>query len=260
MEMSSYPAGTPSWVDLTTSDPEGARAFYGALFGWDFDIGGPETGHYTMCRLRGQDVAGLGGMPAPEGMPTVWTTYLASDDVQATGKLVTDSGGTLIMEPMQVMEFGSMLIGTDPVGAAFGAWQAGTITGAQLVNEPGSIVWNELATPDLDAAQAFYSKLFDYGWDDVDTGEGGPRYRTFSVGGRTVGGALQMDEQWQGVPPHWMLYFEVGDVDAAVESVQRLGGGVGVPPTDSAFGRFAVVSDPQGAHFTVMASTAPNQQ
>jgi uncharacterized protein len=246
-EVTSYAPGTPSWVDLQTSDPEGARAFYGELFGWDIEVGPPETGSYGMARLRGHAVAGLGGEP-PEGAPTAWTTYIATDDVDGTVKRITDAGGRVMMEPMDIMDQGRMAIASDPTGAAFGLWQPGAMPGASLVNEPGSVSWNELSTGDLQAAKRFYSAVFGYGWDDVDTGEGGPPYATFSVGGPGVGGAMQMD----GLPPHWTPYFAVEDTDAAVATVRRLGGSVMMEPTDSPYGRFAAVADPQGGMFCLI--------
>ncbi len=260
-EVKSYAPGTPSWVDLMTSDPEGARAFYGELFGWEFEIGGPETGNYTMCRVRGGSVAGMGGQPAPDGMPTAWTTYMAIDDADAAARRAADSGGTLTMEPLDVGAEGRMALATDPTGAVFGIWQAGNHTGASLVNEPGALSWNELATRDLDAARRFYSAVFGYGWEDVDTGPEGPPYATFSVGGQAVGGAMQMGDQYAAeVPSYWMPYFGVADPDAATATGQRLGGSVMMPPTDSPYGRFAVLRDPQGGVFTVIGMAAPTEQ
>jgi hypothetical protein len=252
-EVTSYAAGTPSWVDLMTSDPEAARGFYGELFGWDYEIGPPDTGHYTMVRLRGRNVAGMGGDPAGEGMPTVWTTYIAVDDLDAAAQRVGDNGGQVMMGPMDVMTAGRMAIASDPTGAVFGMWQAGDHIGASLVNEPGAITWNELATRDLDAVQTFYAAVFGYDWSDEETGEGGPPYKAFKVGDRMVGGALQMTEQWPAeIPAHWMPYFGVTDTDTAAATAQRLGGSVLVQPTDSPYGRFAVLRDPQGAVFTIM--------
>jgi len=247
-----YAAGTPSWVDLMTSDPEGARGFYGQMFGWEFDIGPAETGHYTICKLHGQYVAGIGGEPAPQGMPTAWTTYIATDDVDGAAKRIHDAGGRLNMEPMDVMDQGRMAIAADPTGAVFGLWQAGEHPGASLVNQPGAVAWNELATRDLDAVRAFYTAVFGYDWEDVDTG-GGPRYATFWVGGRMVGGAMQMNEQWPAnIPSHWMVYFAVDDADATAAGAQRLGGGTISPPMDSPYGRFTQLRDPQGGVFTAI--------
>jgi predicted enzyme related to lactoylglutathione lyase len=260
-EVTSYAPGTPSWVDLQTSDPEGARAFYGELFGWELEVGGPETGNYALARLRGHNVAGLGGEPAPQGMPTAWTTYFATDDVDGTVKRITDAGGQVMIEPMDVMDQGRMAIASDPTGAVFGLWQAGKMPGASLVNEPGTLSWNELATRDLDGARRFYAAVFGHGWDDVDTGEGGPPYATFSVQGRSVGGGMQMDDSWPAqVPAHWRPYFTVDDTDAAVAAVGRLGGSVQMPPTDSPYGRMAAVSDPQGGNFSVIQSPPESAQ
>jgi predicted enzyme related to lactoylglutathione lyase len=250
-EVSSYAPGTPSWVDLGTSDPEGARRFYGGLFGWDFDIGSAETGHYTNCTLRGRRVAGIGGEPAPDGTPTAWTTYIATADIEATGKLVADNGGTLLMEPLDVMPYGRMSVASDPTGAVFGSWQAGEHPGPELVNEPGAVNWNELATRDLDRAMEFYGNVYGYDWQPMDAP--GARYFTFAVDGKVVGGSIEMDDVWPAeIPSHWMVYFTVADTEATVARAEQLGGAVSVPPTDSPQGPFAVLRDPQGGVFSVI--------
>ncbi len=247
-----YAAGTPSWVDLATSDPDAARSFYGTLFGWEFEVGGPEQGGYTMCRLRGQNVAGIG--EATTAMPPAWTTYLASDDVAAAAGRIEAAGGSVLMGPMEIAPAGHMVFGSDPTGAVFGLWQPIEHIGASLVNEPGSIVWNELATRDLDRAADFYSEAVGWTWEDADTGEGGPRYRTYAVDGTMVGGALEMTDAWPAdLPSHWMPYFAVEDADAAAAAAERAGGTIVQPPMDTPYGRICVVRDPQGAVFTVMA-------
>lgn len=251
-EVTSYAPGTPCWVDLLTSDPEGARAFYGPLFGWEFQIGGPEYGGYVTCTLDDRTVAGIAGDPAPEGLPTAWTTYLASQDAAALARRITEHGGKLMMEPLDIPGMGVMLVAFDPQGAAFGVWQGSGLIGSQVVNQPGAIVWNELATRDLAAAQDFYSAVVDLGWKPEDTGPGGPPYAMFEVDGKVVGGALEMDEGWGDVPPHWRPYFEVADTDAASTSVERLGGQVLSPPRDSSYGRTAKLADPQGGAFSVI--------
>lgn len=256
-EFSSYQPGVPSWIDLTTRDPEGARTFYGALFGWEFDIGPAEFGHYVTCRLRGKDVAGIGGEPAPEGAPTGWVTYLASADAAETARRIGEHGGKVMMGPMDIPEQGSMLLAFDPAGALFGVWQAGSHIGAALANEPGTITWNELSAPDLNAAQAFYGAVFDHSWAPVDTG-GGPRYATFAPPGRdaasdSVGGAIEVG----GIPAHWMPYFGVADTDAAVATVTGLGGTVVTPAADTPFGRCATVRDPESNALTLIQVSQP---
>lgn len=255
-EVTTYAPGTPAWADLATTDPHGARDFYGELFGWEFDVGPEESGRYTMCRLGGHNVAGMVGKPV-ENMPTAWTTYIATHDADVVAQRIGDHGGNVFMGPMDVLDQGRLVVATDPTGAVFGLWQAGEHVGATLVNVPGTVIWNELITRDLDAAQEFYSAVFGYEWAEEDTGEGGPRYRTFALEGRTVGGAMQLPgHEPPGVPSHWGVYFGVADTDAAVATVERLGGGVQLPPTESPYGRLAWVRDPQGGVFSVISARA----
>jgi predicted enzyme related to lactoylglutathione lyase len=252
-EVTSYAPGTPCWVDLMTSDPDGARGFYGGLFGWELEIGPPETGYYTQARVRGLAVAAIGGQPKPDELPVAWTTYLATDDVDDTTKRILENGGTVTMAPLDVGEEGRMAVAVDPTGAVFGLWQAGRHLGAALTNEPNTPCWNELGTRDLDRARRFYSDVFGYEWEDVDTGPDGPPYATFSVGGRIVGGSYVMGEQMPAdVPPNWMVSFAVADTDATVARTQELGGGVNMPAVDSPYGRYAVLRDPQGGVFSVI--------
>jgi uncharacterized protein len=248
-----YAQGVPCWVDLMSSDPEAARAFYAGLFGWDIQVGGEDTGYYSIALLEGRSVAGIGGQPAPEGMPTAWTTYLAVDDLDATAAAFTGAGGSLMMPPMDVMDIGRMAIGVDPTGGAVGLWQAGTHLGAYLVNQPGCVVWNDLNTRALDTASAFFAEVMGYTYDDMGDG-GDSRYKIIKVGDRACGGMMEMGAGFPPeVPPHWMTYFAVADTDAAVAKITELGGTLMMGPTDAPFGRFAVVSDPQGGVFTVLA-------
>jgi predicted enzyme related to lactoylglutathione lyase len=252
-EVKSYAPGTPCWVDLTTSDPDGARAFYSSLFGWELEVGPAETGYYAQAKARGLPVAGINGQPKPDELPVAWMTYLATDDLDDTVKRVLENGGTVTMAPMEVMGQGRMAIAIDPTGAAFGLWEAGAHFGAALMNEPGAVCWNELGTRDLGGARRFYSAVFGYEWEDVDTGEGGPEYATFAVEGRAVGGAYTMsDDMPAEVPPSWMADFAVEDADATVAKAEELGGGVNMPAVDSPYGRFAILRDTQGGVFSVI--------
>jgi predicted enzyme related to lactoylglutathione lyase len=256
-ERTAYLEGTPSWVDLMTTDPEGARAFYGPLFAWEFEIDpDPQTGNYTTCRLGGKRVAGMGGQPTEAGMPTVWTTYFAADDADKISERIAEHGGNVLMPPMDVMDAGRMAMATDREGAAFGLWQAGTHTGAELVNVPGAFVWNELVTRDLDGGTAFYADVLGLRWDDYETGEGGPRYRVANSSKGVVAGAMQMGSEFPPeVPSHWATYFAVEDVPATVASATELGGSVVAPVMDTPQGPMAVLLDPQGGQFSIIAMT-----
>lgn len=247
-----WPDGTPAWVDLMVPDRHRARDFYGPLFGWEFDEGSAETGYYTMALKNGHPVAGIGEqMEGQSGMPIVWTTYIAVDDVQASAAKAKDAGGQLFMEPMDVMGFGQMAIVADPTGAVFGMWQAGSHTGANLVNEPGGITWNELLTRDFSAAKDFYATVFGYSYGDM-SGEGFT-YATLDLGGNSVGGIGNLDPSLPAeVPAHWLTYFCVEDTDAAVEKLQELGGTVQSEATDTPYGRMAVVQGLNGESFALM--------
>jgi predicted enzyme related to lactoylglutathione lyase len=246
-----YAPGVPMWVDLGTSDLEAAKRFYGGLFGWDFVSADPDAGGYGFFNLNGKMVAGAGPLMS-EQQPVAWSTYIDSADADATVAKAREAGGTVIVEPMTVMEAGRMAFVLDPTGAAIGIWQPLGHAGAELANEPGSFTWNELATRDIEAAKAFYKAVF--GWDG-DTNPFGPTtYTEFKLAGRTIGGMREMGEMDPpSVPPHWLVYFAVGDTDASAAKVSESGGTVLVPPTTIDPGRFSVVTDPQGATFGVIA-------
>lgn len=251
-ERTSYQEGTPCWVDLASSDPADARAFYGDLLGWEFDIGGEEFGYYTMAKVRGKNVAGLAGQFMPDS-PVAWTTYFAADDADKTAAKIREHGGAVLMEPMDVPGSGRMAMATDPGGAVFGLWQAAGHVGAQLVNEPGAVVWNELGTRDLVAAADFYAAVLGVTLEDMDTGGEGPGYKTLHVDGGMVAGAMQLDDSWPaGTRPQWTPYFVVADADAAVARAGELGAGVVAPPIDTPYGRFGVLTDRQGGVFAVI--------
>jgi predicted enzyme related to lactoylglutathione lyase len=251
MEMTSYEPGTPSWVDLGTSDPAAAARYYGELFGWDVRDMGPDAGGYRMALLRGKPVAGIGPLQQPDAPPW-WTSYVTVADTDTTAKVVRDAGGTVLLEPMDVMTAGRMAVFADPSQAVFAAWQPREHIGAGLVTEPGALCWNELATRQPDLVVPFYRAVF--GW-AADTQPMGPiAYTQWTLGGKPVGGMMPMDdENWpDDIPSHWMVYFAVEDTDATVAKASELGGTVSVPPTDIPPGRFAVLNDAQGAVFSVL--------
>lgn len=251
MEMTSYQPGTPSWVDLSVPDPNAAVDFYGTLFGWQVPEAMPDTGGYRIAEVRGLPVAGIGPQ-MQQGMPPVWTTYVATADADATAKAVTEAGGQTLVAPMDVMDIGRMAVFADPTGAVVSAWQAGNFAGARLVNEPVSLSWNELATREPEPAIAFYRAVF--GWDARTTEMGPTSYTEWLLDGRSVAGMMPMDDSFPAeVPAHWRVYFAVADADATVARTTELGGTVFMEPMDIPQGRFAALGDPQGAMFNVIA-------
>lgn len=250
------PPGTVGWFDLMTSDPSAAYAFYGKLFTWSFEMGPPESGGYVMCMSAGRPAAGIGALPPGAPQPPSWTTYFISADADATAARIVEGGGKVMMGPMDVMEEGRMLIASDPAGAVFGVWQPKRHVGAQVRNEHGGMSWCEVNTRDAEATAGFYAKVFDLEARRLDMP--GVVYFTLHQGATTVGGSLQMDANWPAeVPPHWMPYFEVTDVDESCRELTEAGGKVCVPPFDTPYGRIAVINDPQGAAFSLMTPPPP---
>ncbi len=251
-----WPPGTPCWVDLGVTDIPKARAFYSALFGWEIQDTPPEAGGYSMGEIAGQPVAGIG---ASQGdMPIFWTTYLASEDADLTAAKIKAAGGQVMMDPFDVMDVGRMFIAVDPGGAFFGVWQARTHTGVRLANEPGSLIWSENMSRDYEANKAFYGSVFGYHFGDI--GAEGMQYSTLDIDGKPVGGIGEIgSDQPAQTPASWRTYFAVADTDAAVAKVTELGGRLIAPAWDSPYGRMAVVSDDQGAVFSLM-SVEPEQQ
>src|SRR5947209_3234799 len=148
MEMASYPEGTPCIVDLQTPDPAAVTPFYTALFGWEI-AHFPDVEHGpSLMTLRGRHVATIAPIPPGIEQPSLplWNTYLAVDDADRVAALVEPSGGTLVAEPFDALDKGRIAVIKDPSGGQVSLWQAGTVHGAQLVNEPGALCWNELAT------------------------------------------------------------------------------------------------------------------
>jgi predicted enzyme related to lactoylglutathione lyase len=190
-EGTGYAHGVPSWVDLGTTDVEDAKRFCGAVFGWEAEDMPTDQGMpYTMFSKNGKVVAGMGSISpeqAAAGVPPVWSTYLNVDNVDEAIAKVTEAGGTVVMSAMDVMGSGRMAFVADPTGAAFGLWEAGTHTGAQLVNEHGSFGWNELLTDDTEAAAEFYADAFGYRAEVSETPNG--PYTAFWVEGNVEGNA-----------------------------------------------------------------------
>jgi uncharacterized protein len=252
----SYAQGTPNWVDLQTTDQAAAKAFYREVFGWNYDDQPMEEGAvYSIAQLGGANVAAIAPQ-SPElraaGAPPMWNTYLAVDSVDEVAAKVGPAGGTLAMEPFDVMDAGRMAFILDPSGAAVALWQANQHIGSSLVNEPGTVIWNELITDDP-ATVNFYEQVL--GVTTVTADMGADKYTMFQVDGKEVGGTTP--PMMAGVPNHWHVYFAVADADATAARIQGLGGSVMVAPFDTPIGKMAVVTDPQGAVFSLFQPAAP---
>jgi predicted enzyme related to lactoylglutathione lyase len=258
-ERTKYEHGTFCWVDLSAHDMDAAVAWYGGLFGWTLEIqpshGGPP---YGMFFQDGKPVAGIGQLSdemKQRGVPPTWNNYVSVDDAAAIEKRVVELGGSVVFPTMKANEAGWLAFFTDPSGAMFAVWQAGEHCGANLVNEPGTFCWNELASKDVAASREFYGDLF--GWTFKSDG-GSPDYTEFCVGEQVGGGMLPMQPEWGEMPPYWMVYFCVDDIESSTNKVAETGGKVLMPPkTIDHVGTFSVVQDPQGAVFSLIKLEIP---
>lgn len=280
-----WPAGTPCWVELATPDVRAAHDLYRAVLGWDAAApddtrapddataapdGTSELSRRVIATKRGAATAAIGPLPSPDAAPA-WTLSFATDDAAATATAITEAGGHVLLGPVDVTapdgvgapDDGSAtawsLVATDPSGAVFGAWQAGTRIGAALVNEPGGLVWEDLTTPDPTGARTFYSAVFGWRWAALPEGIGGSDMAGYTM---FLPSAIGDDAPLGGVdgtdlagPARWLATFAVDDADLAAATVLAAGGTVVEPPEDTDFGRFAVLDDPAGARFGVITIT-----
>lgn len=258
MAEASFQAGAPCWLDLMTSNTEGAKAFYGPLLRWDFQTGDEALyGGYVMALLNGQPVAGImQKQPEQADFPDLWSTYLGTDDAEATMRAVTEAGGNVLFGPMEVPGQGHMGMVQDPTGAAVGTWQPAGMRGYGLVYEPGAPYWHELFTRDFGASLDFYSAAF--GW-DVSVVSDSDEFRYATLGADAAARAGVMDASSflpEGVPAHWRVYFGVEDARAAAEVVAQLGGTVLSGPEDTPYGTIVTIQDPFGAQL-LLASGYP---
>jgi predicted enzyme related to lactoylglutathione lyase len=271
-ERDGYIPGVPSWLDTSQPDPEAAVSFYSGLFGWEFeDVMPPGSeGKYFIARLRGLDAAAVGSIP--EGAPpmAMWNTYIWVESADETASKVRDAGGTVAMEPFDVMNAGRMAVFMDPEGAAFCVWEAREHKGAQIVNEHGSVNFNSLNTRNAEDAKRFYNSVF--GWQTIALGGDAemwtlPGYgdylerdnpdlrKNMKEGGAPAGfedvvaTINPIPDDQPDTPPHWSVTFAVDDADAAASKATELGGTVIVPPFDAPWVRMTFISDPQGATF-----------
>jgi predicted enzyme related to lactoylglutathione lyase len=252
-EITTYEHGTPSWVDLATTDLPEAEKFYGSLFGWEKEhspIGDDQV--YSMQKLRGKYVAAIYEQmqeQKEQGLPPHWGTYIAVNDVDSIAARVKKLGGTVVVEPMDVMDAGRMSLLMDPEGAVFAVWQAKEHQGAGLVNEAGTLCWNELVASDIEKSAEYYSELFGVSAEDMS---GPMEYKMIKVGENQVAGIFKKTPEMKDMSSYWSVYFAVDDCDATVEKAKKMNAEVLVSPTDFPSGRFAMLRDPQGATFSVI--------
>ncbi|MBB4634761.1 VOC family protein [Longimicrobium terrae] len=259
--INAYPAGSFCWLDMGANDLAVAERFYTALFGWTTDRTqfGPDEGDvYLRMKLHGRAAAAIYPLDPGQKMervPSAWLSYLAVDDAEAAAARAVELGATLLAEPFDVMDEGRMVLLTDPSHATVALWEAKEHRGAEVRDEPGAATWTELATRDLAKAERFYTGLL--GW-TADTFTRGPvPYTLFLRDGEPVAGMLRLAQSMDGIPPHWMPFFAVTDVEGDLRRAEEMGAVRLVGPEPLAgVGRFATMQDPQGAAFSILQRTS----
>jgi uncharacterized protein len=260
MEFTSYQPGTFSWVDLATSDQNSAKAFYAEILGWSYvdNPMGDDT-FYTMAQTDGKDAAGIFKLPAEQaamGIPPHWQSYVTVESAEAAAEKAKGLGANILMEPFDVFTSGRMAAIQDPGGAVFNVWEPKDNIGAGIANCPGAFCWNELFTKDLEGSKAFYTGMFDWTADTMDMGH--MQYTSFKRDDRGMAGMLEINPEWGAIPPHWNVYLTVEDCNASLEKVASLGGKPLDAPRDIPnVGRFAMITDPQGATCALISLTNP---
>ncbi len=278
-----YPPGVPCWIDTTQPDPDLAAAFYGGLFGWEFSDAMPPGSDvkYLLARIRGRDVAAISSLPPGAPPRPAWNTYVGVDSADETAARVLAAGGQVAMQPLDVMDAGRMAAFTDPEGAVFCVWQAKDHKGAQVVNEHGTVNFNNLNTRNVEAAKAFYGAVF--GWETLDLGPGGAMWRLAGYGDHleeadpglregmasmgappgfedVVAALNSLTDDQPDVPPNWSVTFAVDDADATAQRAVELGGELLAPPFDAPWVRMSVIRDPQGATFIASQFVPENRE
>jgi len=241
------------WVELATTDQNGAKEFYSSLFGWspvDSPMGA--NGYYTRFKQNGGDAAAAFTMNAQEQsmIPPHWSLYISVENADDTAKRAAEGGATVIEPPFDVMTIGRMAVIQDPTGAIFNIWQRKDHSGITVAGENGTFCWADLSTPDPGRAKQFYEGLF--GWKIGPSEPYPPEYLVVQNAGKPIAGIPPAAHRNPAVPPHWMLFFQVSDVDGLAAKAKQLGGKEHMAPMSVGGARLSVLADPQGAAFSIL--------
>ena len=249
VQPSTMPHGRFVWYDLMTTDPEGARRFYGEVVGWGTEPFG-DSGYQMWTTVNGP----IGGFvqlqpnQVEQGVPAHWLPYVCVRSVDESAKQAESLGGRTLYGPEDIPTVGRFAVIADPQGAMIALFTPSDQPPAASA-EPrlGEFSWHELTTTDHRAAFEFYQAMF--GWEKMQEMDMGPAgmYMMYGQNGQMYGGMFDLTPEMP-MPPAWTCYAQVSDADAAAEKVKALGGTVLVGPMEVPGGdRIAMFTDPQGA-------------
>jgi len=250
--------GQFAWYDLVTSDVAAARKFYPAVTRWGTQQWQPD---YMMWTAQGAPFADITQMSSEQmaATPPHWLGYVTVDDVDSSAARVQLLGGEVKVGPEDIPEVGRYAIIQDPQGAMIAIFKSQN-AGEGWDGTPalGRFSWHELMTTDIHAAFRFYSGVF--GWEnmeEMDMGPGLGTYLEYGKGGKMFGGVFARRPEHGDMPPNWIFYVNVADLDGALKATTRGGGSVKMGPMEVPGGsRVATCSDPQGTLFALHQSPA----
>lgn len=252
-----HPAGSFCWVELATTDQTAAKSFYTSLFGWsvvDSPIGPDDF--YSMFKLAGRDTGAAYTMrkeQRAQGVPPHWMVYIAVDNADQSVSKAAQAGGTVLAPAFDVMEVGRMAVVQDPTGAIISLWQPKSHAGTTIGGVDNTFCWADLSTPDPERAGKFYSELF--GWQLMKDEKDPSGYIHIKNGDSFIGGIPPATHRNPNAPPHWLIYFQVAEAEAATSKAGKLGGKILMPARKMEnVGVWSIVADPQGAVFALFKS------
>ena len=243
-----YRHGTPCWVDLATTDPSGAKAFYAGLFGWEYEdeeMGEMGIGVYSMAMLDGAAAAAIYGSGPGQirsDGAAKWNVYVSVNDVDTVVERVAANGGAVLAGSRCVDRAGRVAVISDPTGCVTTLWEAGEFAGCGVMSEAGAFVWAEHLSTDRAASVRFLEAVV-----GVETAAARDEHAAEYL--------AQMPDRMieEGVASEWYVYFQVADHDESAGYVQRHGGRLMAEAEEIAgFGRMVVARDPQGADFCIV--------
>jgi uncharacterized protein len=250
-----YRPGSFCWAELATSNAPAAKKFYTELFGWTVLDSQPVSGMtYSLLHLDGKEIAALYQLSENQQIhktPSSWLPYVSVENVDRIVDQARTMGGLVLAEPRDAHEAGRLAILQDPAGAKFAVWKANQNIGARLIDQVGTICWNELSTSDALLAGTFYSNLF--GWGRQIQQMDKLEYTILVNEDEPAGGMYEIFPARESIPSHWLVYFAVEDCESSVDHATRMGARILTPPKEiTEVGQFCVMNDPQGATFAVI--------
>jgi predicted enzyme related to lactoylglutathione lyase len=243
------------WFELLTTDMAAAEKFYSAVVGWTtvpFE-GSPQP--YKMWMRNGEaPIGGLMNIPPGMNFPPHWEMYVGVDKLEDAVSSIERAGGRALSEVIEVPNIGRMRTMTDPQGAVFAVYEpsAPDQMPPEAAPEVGDVSWLELVTTDSAAAKGFYHDQFH--WKDTESFDMGPMgtYHMFGRNLGPMGGMFTKPPEMGQVPPNWLLYFRVPEINAGADRIKANGGQILNGPMEVPGGDWIVqATDPQGAAFAL---------